>query len=125
MQLAHKWLLFSGLLMGFLSVVLGAFAAHALKKTLGAERLAIFEVGARYQMYHAFAICLAVWIATLIPGTLPPLAGWLFFAGTLIFSGSLYLLALTDIRILGAFTPIGGALFLTGWLLLAIGVVKS
>ncbi len=124
-MLIHKWLLFSGLLMGFLAVALGAFGAHALKKTLSSDMLAIFEVGARYQMYHALAICLAVWLSTLIPGALPPLAGWLFVGGILIFSGSLYLLALTGVRALGAVTPIGGALFLLGWFCLGFAVVKN
>lgn len=117
--LAQKCLLSLACLMGFVSVAAGAFGAHALKQKLTAEMLSVFEVGARYQMYHAFAICLAVWLSTIVPGTLLLLSGWLFFVGILIFSGSLYLLAWTDVRILGAFTPIGGVLFLVGWLCLA------
>lgn len=121
----HKWLLFLGTCMGFLSVALGAFAAHALKKRLDPEMLQIFEIGARYQMYHALAIGLSVYVAGQIPGILPPLSGWLFFIGICIFSGSLYLLAWTGIRLFGAFTPIGGTLFLLGWLLLSVAIIKS
>ncbi|MFI5342761.1 MAG: DUF423 domain-containing protein [Chlamydiales bacterium] len=111
--------------MGFISVAAGAFGAHALKHKLTQEMLAIFEVGARYQMYHALAICLAAWASTVTPGMLAPLSGWLFFAGTLIFSGSLYALALTDIKLLGAITPIGGVLLLIGWLCLAFAACKA
>lgn len=123
--LVQKWLLALACLMGFISVAAGAFGAHALKQRLTGDMLSVFEVGARYQMYHAFAICLAVWISTLIPGQLPLLAGWLFFSGILIFSGSLYLLALTGFRFLGAFTPIGGLLFLAGWLCLVVALFKG
>ena len=117
---SQKWLLIIGALMGFMSVAMGAFGAHALKQKLGHEMLSVFEVGARYQMYHALAIFFAVWISTLASGMLPPLSGWLFVAGTFIFSGSLYLLAMTGIRFFGAITPIGGVLLLLGWLCLAL-----
>lgn len=121
----QKWQLFFAALMGFISVAAGAFGAHALKNKLEPDLLAIFEVGARYQMYHAFAIGFAVWMSTVIPGTFIPLSGWLFLAGSLIFSGSLYALALSGIRILGAITPIGGVLMLVGWLFLAISILKD
>lgn len=123
--LAQKWLLFFACLMGFISVAAGAFGAHALKQRLTPDMLSVFEVGARYQMYHAFAICLAVWLSTVIPGQLPLLAGWFFFGGILVFSGTLYLLALTGLRFLGAFTPIGGLLFLIGWVCLAIALFRN
>lgn len=111
--------------MGFMSVAMGAFGAHALKQKLEQEMLLIFEVGARYQMYHALAMCLAAWVSTIAPGMFAPLSGWLFFSGTLIFSGSLYLLALTGIRVIGAFTPIGGVLLLAGWLCLAVAACRA
>lgn len=120
----QKLLLALGCLMGFISVAAGAFGAHALKQRLTQDMLSVFEIGARYQMYHAFAICLAVWLSTQIPGQLPQLGGWLFFSGILIFSGSLYLLALTGFRFLGAFTPIGGLLFLIGWLCLVVSLFR-
>jgi uncharacterized membrane protein YgdD (TMEM256/DUF423 family) len=105
-----------GSVFGFLGVAFGAFGAHALKSRLSPEMLAVFETGVRYQMYHAFAILIvAAAIGSL--GRLPLLgaAGWFFAAGVLLFSGSLYALALTGTGLLGAITPIGGLLFLIGW----------
>lgn len=104
-----------------LAVALGAFAAHGLKTKLSAEMFNIFEVGVRYHMYHALALLAVAWASARWPGSSINAAGWLFIAGTIIFSGSLYLLSLTGIRWLGAITPIGGAAFLLGWLLLARG----
>ncbi len=120
----QKCLLVCGALMGFISVAAGAFGAHALKSKVDPNMLNVFEVGARYQMYHALAICTAVWASTLIPGTLASTAGWLFFAGTLIFSGSLYALALTGIKVIGAITPIGGIILLAGWACLSLAALR-
>jgi len=108
-----------GSLSGFLGVGLGAFAAHALKSRLDADLLAIFEVGVRYQMYHAFALLAVAWAYTRWPGNILTASGWLFVAGTVIFSGSLYALSLSGVRWLGAITPIGGLALLAGWLCLA------
>lgn len=110
---------------GFLAVALGAFAAHGLKSRLDSYYLEIFEVGVRYQMYHAFALLASAWAVSKWPGSLTTASGWLFLAGILIFSGSLYLLSLTGVRWLGAITPIGGLAFLAGWLALIIGALKS
>lgn len=121
----QKWLLLFGALMGFISVAAGAFGAHALKHKLTQEMMSIFEIGARYQMYHALAIFVAVWLSTILPGSLPTLAGWCFFSGALIFSGSLYLLSLTSIKTFGAITPIGGVIMLLGWLCLLIACLKN
>lgn len=104
---------------GFIAVALGAFAAHGLKARLAPEVLGTFEVGVRYQMYHALALLAVAWACTRWPGTLANVAGWLFVAGTLVFSGSLYLLALTGEKWLGAITPLGGLAFLAGWICLA------
>ena len=104
---------------GFLAVTLGAFGAHGLKDRLGPDMLAIFEVGVRYQMYHALALLAVAWAFTRWPGPGVKSAGWLFVAGTVIFSGSLYLLSLTGARWLGAITPLGGLAFMAGWLCLA------
>jgi uncharacterized membrane protein YgdD (TMEM256/DUF423 family) len=104
---------------GFIAVALGAFAAHGLKARLAPDVLATFEVGVRYQMYHALALFAVAWACTRWPGTLANAAGWLFVAGTLVFSGSLYLLALTGEKWLGAVTPLGGLAFLAGWACLA------
>jgi len=114
-----------GCLSGFLAVGLGAFGAHALKTRLSPELLSTFEVGVRYQMYHALALLAVGWAATRWPGTFVNASGWLFVAGTVVFSGSLYVLSLTGMRWLGAITPIGGAAFLAGWLCLAWAAWKG
>lgn len=85
----------------------------------------IFEVGVRYQMYHALALLAAAWACSRWPGQLTTLSGWMFLAGTVIFSGSLYILSTTGIRWLGAITPIGGLAFLAGWGCLVIAVLRS
>jgi uncharacterized membrane protein YgdD (TMEM256/DUF423 family) len=110
---------------GFLGVALGAFAAHGLKATLTPAMLAAFETAVRYQMYHAFALFATAWALTRWPARIFAVAGGLFVAGILIFSGSLYLLALTETRWLGAITPLGGLAFLAGWACLAIGVFRG
>jgi uncharacterized membrane protein YgdD (TMEM256/DUF423 family) len=110
-----------GAVLGFLGVAFGAFGAHALKNRLSPELLAVFETGVRYQMYHAFAVLIvAAAIGHIGNARLLVIAGWLFFAGILLFSGSLYALALTGVGILGAITPLGGVLFLIGWACLAV-----
>jgi len=115
----EKTFLLLGALSGFVSVAAGAFGAHALKARLGPELLAVFETGARYQLYHALALVAAGWASARFPGGAASAAGWLFLAGTLLFSGSLYALALTGVRALGAITPVGGVAFLAGWAALA------
>ena len=114
-----RFFFIAGSISAFLAVALGAFAAHGLKTKLPAEMFNIFEVGVRYHMYHALALLAVGWAATRWPGGSIVASGWLFLAGTIIFSGSLYLLSLTGLRWLGAITPIGGLAFLIGWLLLA------
>lgn len=104
----------------FLSVAAGAFGAHALRARLSPDLLAAFETGARYQMYHALGLLAVAWAVARWPGAATQWAGWLFVAGTLLFSGSLYVLALTGIRWLGAITPLGGVAFLAGWICLAL-----
>lgn len=114
-----------GSLSGFIGVALGAFGAHALKSRLDPDLLATFEVGVRYQMYHAFALLAVAWAQTRWPGAVLNASGWLFVAGTLIFSGSLYALSLSGLRWLGAITPIGGLALLAGWLCLAWAAWKA
>jgi len=111
----------AGSISAFLAVALGAFAAHGLRNKLTPEMLTIFETGVRYQIYHALALLGVAWASTRWPGGSITAAGWLFILGTILFSGSLYLLSLAGPRWLGAITPIGGAAFLLGWLLLAWG----
>ena len=105
-----------------LAVLLGAFGAHALAERVRPERLQTFEIGVRYHMYHALALFVVAWASAQWPGGAVHAAGYLFLAGIFIFSGSLYLLVLTDTGWLGAVTPIGGLAFLLGWGLLAWGV---
>jgi uncharacterized membrane protein YgdD (TMEM256/DUF423 family) len=102
-----------------LAVAAGAFGAHALRERLSPDLLSVFETGARYHMYHALGLLAVGWAATRWPGTGVTAAGWFFVAGTVLFSGSLYLLSLTGHRWLGAITPLGGAAFLAGWATLA------
>ncbi|MDY6937346.1 MAG: DUF423 domain-containing protein [Cyanobacteriota bacterium] len=109
-------------ILGALSVASGAFASHALKEQISERSLAIFETGARYQMYHALALLLVALLLTrleVVPTTLVT-SGISFIVGVLLFSGSLYALSLTGIKWLGAVTPLGGVAFLIGWGCLAI-----
>jgi uncharacterized membrane protein YgdD (TMEM256/DUF423 family) len=114
-----------GSVSAFLAVLAGAFGAHALRARIPPDLLAVFETGSRYHMYHALALFAVAWAATQWPTALVRAAGWLFVAGTVVFSGSLYLLALTGVRGLGAITPLGGVLLLAGWMLLAWGVWRA
>ena len=107
-----------------LAVGLGAFAAHGLRGRLGPDALATFETAARYHMYHALGLLAVAWAASRWPGGATAAAGWLFVAGTVLFSGSLYLLSVTGQRWLGAVTPLGGLAFILGWLALAWGAFK-
>ena len=111
-----------GALGGLTAVALGAFAAHALKGKLAPDLFEVFEVGARYHMYHALALLAVGWATTRWPGSAMTAAGWLFVAGIVLFSGSLYALAVTGIRPLGAITPLGGVCFLAGWVALGWAV---
>ena len=110
---------------GLLGVALGAFGAHALKGSLAPDMLANFETGVRYQMYHAMALLAVAWAVTRWPGGLTTAAGWLFVAGILIFSGSLYLLSITGVRWLGAITPIGGVSMIVGWVCLIVAALRG
>jgi uncharacterized membrane protein YgdD (TMEM256/DUF423 family) len=108
-----------GCLSALLSVALGAFAAHGLKARLPPDLLAIFETGVRYHTTHALALFAVAWACTRWPGPLVNASGWLFVAGTLVFSGSLYVLSLTGVRWWGAVTPVGGVAWLAAWACLA------
>ncbi len=106
------------------AVATGAFGAHGLRARLSPDLLAVFETAARYQMYHALALLAVGWAVTRWPGPWPVRAGWLFAVGTLLFSGSLYALALSGMRWLGAVTPLGGLAFLAGWTCLLLGMLR-
>ncbi len=108
-----------GAVLALLAVALGAFGAHALEGRLEPRALEVFEIGIRYQTTHALALLLVVALAGHLHGGLAVASGWLFIMGTLVFSGSLYLLAITGVGRLGMITPLGGLAFLAGWALLA------
>lgn len=114
-----------GALSALVSVAAGAFGAHALRSRLAPDLLVTFETGARYQMYHALGLVAVAWAASRWPGALTTAAGWLLVAGTVLFSGSLYALALSGVRALGAVTPLGGVAFLAGWGVLAWSVLRG
>ena len=119
----HKGLLVTATLLGALSVALGAFGAHALKQSLSEQSLNTYETAVRYQFYHVFALALAGILRGYFPGGRIRFAGILFICGIFLFSGSLYLLvALPQLRWLGAITPLGGLCFIGGWIMLAWGI---
>jgi uncharacterized membrane protein YgdD (TMEM256/DUF423 family) len=122
-----KFFIIAGAINGFLSVALGAFGAHALKERLSEKYLAIWETAVQYQMFHALAlIAIGILMSNKLLGHVTSLntAGYLILVGIVLFSGSLYVLSLTGIGILGAITPIGGVAFLVGWILLIVAAAK-
>jgi uncharacterized membrane protein YgdD (TMEM256/DUF423 family) len=114
-----------GAVSAFVAVGAGAFGAHGLRARLSPDLLAVFETGARYQMYHALGLFAVAWAVSRWPGHWAGRAGWLFLAGTVLFSGSLYALALSGLRWLGAVTPLGGVAFLAGWVCLALAASRG
>ena len=126
----HKGFIKTAALLGALSVALGAFAAHGLKKILSVDDLQIFETAVRYQFYHVFALLAAGILYASFPGKLMAWTGKLFISGMILFSGSLYLLCYVKhnqlpLNWLGAITPCGGAAFIAGWVLLFWAVLKK
>jgi uncharacterized membrane protein YgdD (TMEM256/DUF423 family) len=114
-----------GALFGASGVAAGAFGAHLLRQRLAPEMLAVFETGVRYQLIHALVLLVVAWASAHWTGSAARAAGWLFVAGVLLFSGSLYALALSGVKWLGAITPFGGAAFIAGWLLLAWAAFRA
>lgn len=114
-----------GALNGFLSVALGAFAAHGLRSRVAAELLPTFETGARYHMYHALGLIAVGLVALHRPSGLLNASGWAMMVGIVLFSGSLYALTLSGVRALGAITPFGGVAFLVAWVLFALAAMRS
>jgi uncharacterized membrane protein YgdD (TMEM256/DUF423 family) len=115
-----KTFMFVGALMGGVGVALGAFGAHGLRGRISPEMLTVFETGVRYHMYHALALLATAALVPRIDGRALLIAGWSFTAGIVLFSGSLYALALSGITTLGAVTPLGGVAFIVGWISLAV-----
>jgi uncharacterized membrane protein YgdD (TMEM256/DUF423 family) len=114
-----------GAVNALVSVACGAFAAHGLKKQVGPDLVAIFETGAKYQMYHALGLILVGLLCIHRPSGLLTTGGFFLLAGIVIFSGSLYALTLSGVRGLGAITPFGGVSFLIGWALVALAAIRS
>ena len=122
----ERTLLALGAAFALTGVGLGAFGAHGLKNSLDPDALLTFETGVRYQMYHGLGLLLLAALAPRLGESGPALwAGWLFAAGVLLFSGSLYVLALTGVRAFGAITPLGGLCFLAGWALMLLAALRS
>ena len=123
--MAHKYFLILGAVNAFLAVGLGAFGAHGLKARLSVDMLAVYQTAVQYHFYHALGLLLVGMLVSQWPEAgLIKTAGWVMFAGIVIFSGSLYLLSITGIRWLGAITPIGGLAFLVAWLLLVVAFIR-
>ncbi|MCL1048575.1 DUF423 domain-containing protein [Shewanella abyssi] len=112
-------------LSGFMSVALGAFAAHGLKSVTTTEMIAIFNLGVEYQFYHTFALIAVAFAGHWLKSRLLDWAGYLFIVGTMLFSGSLYLYALLGTKWTGPITPLGGVCLLLGWLLIAVAVWRN
>jgi uncharacterized membrane protein YgdD (TMEM256/DUF423 family) len=121
-----RWVLVAGAGFAMLAVITGAFAAHGLKQVLDAYSLGLLETAARYQMYHALALLIVAVFSTIpqLPTRWLKLAAFAFILGIVLFSGSLYLLAFSGIKWLGAVTPLGGVAFILGWLALIVAALK-
>lgn len=122
-----KLFIILGSSLGFIAVAMGAFGAHALRTHFEQfpDLQATYQTAVEYNFYHALALVAAAWAVSKWPGGLITWSGYLFAIGVVVFSGSLYILALTGIRWLGAITPIGGVAFLAGWICLALGVWRG
>jgi uncharacterized membrane protein YgdD (TMEM256/DUF423 family) len=126
----RKTFLRIGATMMALAVIAGAFGSHGLKEIVTADSLRTFEIGTKYQIYHSLAILMIGILLYFRKTSLMPIAGWLFLAGIICFSGSLYLLTFAEILdvptdLIGPITPIGGLLFVAGWLVLAISTFQD
>jgi uncharacterized membrane protein YgdD (TMEM256/DUF423 family) len=122
--MAARWFAV-GAWLGAAGVALGAFGAHGLKDRVPAERLAVWDTAAKYHLIHALALLAAAWASERWPGTPSTSAAWLFLAGIVVFSGSLYALTLTGMKGLGAITPLGGVCFIAGWVCLALAAMRG
>ncbi|MBD8070064.1 DUF423 domain-containing protein [Bacillus sp. PS06] len=121
-----KLFLILGAINAFLAVALGAFGAHGLEGKLTEKYLKVWETGVTYHMYHALGLILVAFLADKWPNSsLVSFSGWLMFIGIILFSGSLYVLSTSGIKVLGAITPLGGVAFLAAWILIIVAAVKQ
>lgn len=114
-----------GCFFAFLAVGIGAFGAHGLQSTFGPGMANVYETGVRYQFYHALGLMAVAYAISRWPSGMGAIAGWLFVAGIILFSGSLYVLSLSGVQWLGIVTPLGGLAFLGGWLVLLWTVLRA
>lgn len=122
----QKTFLLIGTALGALGVMIGAFGAHALKDhLLKIEKTAVFETAVKYHFYHAFALLILGLLLFKVEDKLLNYAGWCFIAGIIIFSGSLYILCMTNVKTWGAVTPFGGLALIAGWILMVVGIAKG
>ncbi|ARC60829.1 hypothetical protein CHCC20441_1393 [Bacillus licheniformis] len=120
-----KLFLILGAVNAMLAVALGAFGAHGLEGKIPEKYLQIWQTGVQYHMYHALGLIAVALIASKLAGAVSvSAAGWLMFAGIVLFSGSLYVLSLTQISVLGAITPLGGVAFIAAWIMVVVSAVK-
>lgn len=120
-----KWFMLIGIFYAMTATILGAFAAHALRTQFSDYQMHIFQTGIFYQFIHSLALLFVGLILWQSNTRILQVSGWLFIAGILLFSGSLYLLSLMQIKAIGVVTPFGGVCFIFGWLLLAVGIYKN
>ena len=124
-EIMERFFAIAGAVAAMIGVIVGAFGAHGLRGRLTPADLEIFETGVRYHMYHALALFAVAWAADRWPSGATTIAGWLFIVGIVVFSGSLYTLALTGQRWLGAITPVGGVALIAGWAALGWAVLRG
>ena len=125
MNTTAKLFLAVGSISGALAVIIGAFGAHGLKDKLCEQMLAVYKTGVEYHFYHTLALIGIGLFALHYESKLLTASGWAMVVGILLFSGSLYALSISGIKILGAITPIGGLFFIAGWVLMVAAVIKA
>ncbi|MBA9027928.1 MULTISPECIES: DUF423 domain-containing protein [Bacillaceae] len=119
-----KLFIILGAINAFVAVALGAFGAHGLEGKISDKYLAVWQTGVHYQMFHAIGLLIIGVLLGKMSSPIMNWSGWLMFAGIILFSGSLYVLSVSGIKVLGAITPLGGVAFLVAWVLLIVATVK-
>ncbi|NGY78284.1 DUF423 domain-containing protein [Bacillus megaterium] len=120
-----KLFLIIGAINAMLAVALGAFGAHGLEGKISEKYLEVWKTGVQYQMFHAMGLFVIAFLLSKFPqSSLLTASGWIMFAGIVLFSGSLYVLSMSGIKVLGAITPLGGVAFIVAWILIVVAAVK-